>query len=274
MTAPAKPSAIHKIGDIQYVHMLLTAESGWGKTVFGAGMGRTLLILTDPEGSYSAKKFGSEAEEWTATTADDLDAAYKWLASGGHEHYDLVFVDNISHAQKLFLRRAKDQSLKRPGSKSDPLVPEQGDYLRAQLGIEDYVHKMHSLPVHILWSAWQEEHEDANGDVYFAPAIQGSKGAVAQQIMGYMNINAFGQVIEGDDGKDVRRLWFCHYDKFRGKDRFVALGRYKDNLTMPQMMELITAAKSAPARKTTGATKSAKSAATKRTAVRRRATTK
>ncbi len=57
--------------------------------------------------------------------------------------------------------------------------------------------------------------------------------------MGYMNINAFGQMLTGEDGKEIRRLWFTHYEKFRGKDRFVALGRYKDNLTLPKTLELI-----------------------------------
>lgn len=247
--------------------MLLVAESGWGKTVFLGTHPKVLLLLTDPEGSFSAKRFGSKIEEWTCTTKEELDNAYKWLRDGGTELYDIVAIDNISHAQKLMLRAAKLQSLARPGSKADAVVPEQGDYLRAQLGIDEFVLKMHDLPIHVVWTAWQEEHEDKEGNVHYAPNIQGSKGALAQQIMGYMNINAFGQMVE-KDGKDVRRMWFTHYDKFRGKDRFGALGRFKDNLTLPELLDHVGLAKKK------ASSVEGKAAPTKRTAVKRRATTK
>jgi hypothetical protein len=271
--AVPKHKKIHKIGDIQWMHMLLTAESGWGKTVYLGGHPKVLLLLTDPEGSFSAKRMGSDIDEWTCPSAADLDEAYIWLRDGGTEHYDIVAIDNISHAQKLMLREAKIQSLSRANSKADPVVPEQGDYLRAQLGIDNFVLKMHDLPIHVIWTAWQEEHEDKEGNVYFAPNIQGSKGALAQQIMGYMNINAFGQMLE-KDGKEVRRLWFTHHDKFRGKDRFVALGRYKDNITLPQTLELVGLAKK-KASSAGSATKAAKSAAPiKRAATKRRVATK
>jgi hypothetical protein len=234
----AKHPKIHKIGDISYMHMLLTAESGWGKTVYLGTHARVLLLLTDPEGSFSAKKMGSNIDEWTCDSAKELREAQTWLKNGGHELYDVVAVDNISHAQKLMMHESKAMNLARPGSKADALVPALDDYLRAQLGIEEYVLKMHDIPIHVIWTAWQEEHEDKEGNVVYAPAIQGSKGAVAQQIMGYMNINAFGQIITKDN-EEIRRLWFCHHDKYRGKDRFHALGRYRDGLTLPKTLELI-----------------------------------
>lgn len=234
----AKHAKIHPIGDISFMHMLLTAESGWGKTVYLGTHPKVLLLLTDPEGSFSAKRLGSNIDEWTCDSAKELREAQIWLRDGGHTLYDVVAIDNISHAQKLMMHESKAMNLARPGSKADALVPALDDYLRAQLGIEEYVLKMHDIPIHVVWTAWQEEHEDKEGNVVYAPAIQGSKGAVAQQIMGYMNINAFGQMVE-KDGKEVRRLWFSHYDKYRGKDRFHALGKYKDDLTLPKTLELI-----------------------------------
>lgn len=263
-----KHKSIHPIGDISYIHMMLTAESGWGKTVFLGTHPKVLLLLTDPEGSFSAKRMGSNIDEWTCHSKEELDKAHIWLRDGGHALYDVVAIDNISHAQKLHLRAAKIQSLARQGSKADAVVPEQGDYLRAQLGIDEFVLKMHDLPMHVVWTAWQEEHEDREGNVYFAPNIQGSKGALAQQIMGYMNINAFGQMVQ-KDGVDVRRLWFTHHDKFRGKDRFVALGRYRDNMTLPQLLDTVGLAKKK------ASSVGEKAAPIKRSAaVKRRATTK
>jgi hypothetical protein len=218
--------------------MLLTAGSGWGKTVFLGSHPKTLILLTDPEGSFSAKRLGSNVEEWTCRTAADLREAKNWLRDGGHELYDVVGVDNISHAQKLMMHESKANNLARPGSKADALVPALDDYLRSQLGIEEFVLQMHDIPIHVVWTAWMEEHEDKEGNIMYAPSIQGSKGAVAQQIMGYMNINAFGETITKDN-KEVRRLWFTHHDKFRGKDRFAALGRYRDDIKLPEVLDAI-----------------------------------
>lgn len=260
---------IHKIGDIGHIRMLLTATSGFGKTVFGTTAPRTLLLLTDPEGSYSALRFGNQdnAEEWTCTHANDLQEAYNYLAGGGVENYDWVVIDNISHAQKLFRKKAKEDNIAR-SPRTDPLVPEPGDYLRDQLSTEKLVQQMHELPVNILWTAWQEVREnELTGDVYYMPNIHGQKGAVAEQIMGYMNINGFGKVIQ-KDGKDVRRIYFSQKDPYRGKDRFVALGEYQDNLNLPKMAKIIEEAKKS------GAAATSKPTPKKRTATNRRVATK
>ncbi len=257
-----KHKKIHPIGDISFMHMLLTAESGWGKTVFLGSHPKTLILLTDPEGSFSAKKLGSHIDEWICDSAAELREAKNWLRDGGHELYDVVGVDNISHAQKLMMHESKAMNLARPGSKADLLVPALDDYLRAQLGIEEYVLQMHDIPIHVVWTAWMEEHEDKEGNLRYAPSIQGSKGAVAQQIMGYMNINAFGETLTKDN-KEVRRLWFTQHDKFRGKDRFHALGRYRDNLTLPETLDAIGLAEkkaSIAVSKATGTATPAKSA--------------
>lgn len=262
---------IHKIGDIGFTRMLLTATSGFGKTIFGTSHPKTLLLLTDPEGSFSAKQFGHNVDEWTINSAKDLDEAVGWLRNGGAEEYTWVCVDNISHAQKLFRRQAKENAMAR-NPRTDPLVPEPGDYQRDQLSTEKLVMQMHELPVNILWTAWQETREnEMTGESYYMPNIHGQKGAIAEQIMGYMNINGFGQVISVG-GKDVRRIHFSQTDPYRGKDRFVALGAYQDNLTLPKLDALVAAAKSnnqkAPAKKAVA------SADNRKTVTRRRATSK
>lgn len=254
---------IHDIGDIGYIHMCLIAPSGFGKTVFGASHPKVLMLLTDPEGSYSAKAMGYNIKEWTCRTSEELNKAYAWLRDGGTEYFDFVLIDNISHAQKLMLQKAKENSLARNNSRADPLVPEQGDYLRAQMGIDKMVLQFHDLPIHVIWTAWQEEHENMEtGEMYYAPNIQGSKGALAQQILGYMNITAFGEVIE-KNGKEVRRMWFTHNGPYRGKDRFVALGKYQDDITLPKMLKLIEEAKRSRANGSSGTAK-------KKTAVRKK----
>jgi len=257
---------IHDIGDIGHVRMLLTAPSGFGKTIFGTSHPKVLLLLTDPEGSFSAKRFGHNAKEWTCTNANDLQEAVTWLKDGGYKNFDWVCVDNISHAQKLFRRQVKEVNLKK-NPRTDPLVPEPGDYLRDQLSTEKLVMQLHEVPINILWTAWQETREnELTGETYFMPSIHGQKGALAEQIMGYMNINGFGQVIRSGD-KDVRRIHFLQNDPYRGKDRFAALGAYQDNLTLVKLDSLIQKA-------LVGEKKSPAKSTAKRTAPRRRAATK
>ena len=73
-----------------------------------------------------------------------------------------------------------------------------------------------------------------------------------------MNMLGFGEAIE-KDGQEVRRLWFSYHGPYRGKDRSGAMGRFKDNLTVPELIARFEAAKTAkvvPAAKSSTSTKS------------------
>lgn len=238
--APPKPKSIHDVGDINWLHMMLVAPSGFGKTVFLGKNGdlKVLLLLTDPEGSFSAKRFGSTIEEWTCPDANSLSEAVTWLQSGGYKHYDVIAVDNISAAQLHYRARAKEIN-RANGTKSDEFKPTQDEYLTAQIAIERLVKQLHDLPVHIVWTAWQEEHENmATGDVYYAPNIQGSKGALAQQILGYMNVTAFGEVVE-EGGKEKREFTFTHKSPRLGKDRWGAFQATEKDLGLVDVVQRI-----------------------------------
>ena len=146
--------------------------------------------------------------------------------------------------QKRALLAAKESALARPNSKADPLVPEPGDYLRAQLALTKDVLQFHDLPMHVIWSSHQKGFEDGEGEPYYSAVIQGGKGELAQTILGYMNMIGFGEVIE-KDGKEVRRLWFSYHGPYRGKDRSGSMGRFRDNLSVPELIAAFTAAKTA-----------------------------
>ena len=249
-------SADDKIKDLgdydKFIHYLIVADSGFGKTVHAGTAGNALFLTTDPEGTISAKMFGSEAKEWKIETWSELNEAYAYLRDGGIAKRNLkwVIIDNISEAQNLAMfetmKNARDRNKNR-----DEFVPAIDDYQRSQNMLKVMVKKFHDLPVNIMWTAWQVRHSDPDGEVYFAPAIHGQDGALAQTIAGYMNITGYGQVIEDDDGKEHRRIWFSHHDKFRGKDRYNVLGKARDDLDVPKLETLVTAAlKRAEAKKT------------------------
>lgn len=268
--APTRPK-IQKIGDIAYLHVALVGPSGAGKTGFMAKAKRCLYLTTDPEGTYTAKALGSEADEVICKTAQEFDEAYIWLAEEGYKEYDVVVIDNISEAQKLYLYAAKEAALKR-GAKSDPLVPDPSEYLRAQLAIVKCVKAFHDIPMHVVWTGHQKGWEDEFGEPYYSLVLQGGKGEIAQTVLGYMNINFFIEKKENKEGQEVRRFWATYSGPYRGKDRTQSIKRFKDNLEWPELLELFEASKRRIAAQ--GAKARTSAGTTSKTSTTRRTTTK
>lgn len=235
-----KPSQIQKIGSRKTeIKMMLVAPPGFGKTVFGASGDRVLFLSVDPEGTESAWYMGREADEWPAPTLQDVTECYTWLLQGGHKEYDWFIVDTVGFVQKNIMRAAIQNGVDR-NPKRDPLVPSLEDHFKSQLGIEDFVRRVNELPMNILWLAHQERNENDDGEVYFAPAIHGQKGEVAQTIAGLMRIIAYGEQVEDEDEDvNIRRFWFTKYGPFRGKDRTNSMGPYRDNLTLKEVEQIV-----------------------------------
>lgn len=268
----AKRPKIQKIGDIAFIRLCLVGPSGSGKTGFMADANRNLYLTTDPEGTFTAKALGSQADEIVCKTAQDFDEAYIWLAEEGHKEYDVVTIDNISEAQKLYLYAAKVASIAR-GSKADPIVPDQSEYLRAQLSIIKAIKGFHDLPMHVVWTAHQKGWEDEFGEPFYSMVLQGSKGEIAQTALGYMNINLFIEKMEKDE-KEIRRFWATYKGPYRGKDRTQSIGRFKDNLTWPKLLVLFEAAQKRIAAEHPGSTSSTATSKTKAPVRRRPAAAK
>lgn len=240
----AKPAQIKPLSARpSYVRMAVVAESGWGKTVFAGTAPRALFLTTDPEGTVAAKRQGSDADEWPIQTWTELNDAFRYVRDEGTDEYEWLIVDTITEAQTKAMRESVDNSVKQNAGR-DPLVPAQQDYQRSQNALQQMVQKFHDLPINIIWTAHRTDMEDAEGNPYYGAAIHGGKGSLAQQILGYMNIVGYGDMKEVE-GKRVRRMYFTHTEAgHRGKDRFAALGNFKDNLTVPRLMEILAEADS------------------------------
>jgi hypothetical protein len=272
-----KPSSIQKLATTsKYIRMFLVAHQGWGKTVFCGTAPNALFLTTDPEGTLSAQSLGSNAQEWEIRSWDDLEEAYRWLRDEGHKEYDFVIVDNVTVAQRLAMRESMQISKKMSNNpdKLDPYVPAQGDYNRNQHMIVQFVMKMFDLPMHVIFTSHIKGMEDAEGEPFYSANIHGQQGGIANECLGYANIVGMGESRMAKNDRIIRRLWFSHYEAYRGKDRYVVLGNYKDDITVPDMLALIgeRLTAGAPTKKTSAATKagSGTPAAKRRTVNRRR----
>jgi hypothetical protein len=185
---------------------------------------------------------GSTSKEWPINHWNgDLVEAYKYLRDGGiaKDGWDWVVIDNVSEAEEIAKWENIDREHKAKPQTVDEFVPTQGNYQRTQNMLLMMVKQFLDLPVNVGFTAWIETNEDSDGNEYFAPAIHGQKGAIAQMIAGYMNIVGYGQVIIGDDGEEHRRIHFSQNGPYRGKDRYMALGKFRTDLTLPKMDAII-----------------------------------
>lgn len=271
----AKPAKVHKLGAGKWIRMTLIAKGGFGKTVFCGTAPHAIFLTTDPEGTVSAYEFGSTAEEWKVTGWDDLQDAYKWLRDGGlaEEGYEWLILDNITEAQAFAMTQSLEIAVSK-NARRDPFVPDKYEYQRTQNATIDMVKKFNDLPVNIIYTSHRKGMEDGDGQEYFSAAIQGLQGAIAEQILGYMNVVAFGEIKEVEiDGKTkpVRRYYFTHHGPYRGKDRFNSLGNYKDDLTVPKMIGYITGSKGYAGKTAPIPARAARKTAVRKTSARRTA---
>lgn len=248
----AKPSAIKPLGKTpRFVKMMIAAMSGFGKTVFAGTAPDCLFLTTDPEGTVSASAFGSTAEEWKIHKWQDMNDAYVWVRDEGVKLYKWVVVDNVTEAQAMAMQEAMDIAVKNKPQR-DPFVPDKYEYQRSQNATLQMIKKFIDLPINVIFTSHIARREDGEGEDFFSIILQGKQGELAETVLGHMNIIGMGEVIE-KDGKEVRRIWFTHHKQWRGKDRFNKLGRFKDDLTIPKMMQIINGPSTA-ATKTLGTT--------------------
>lgn len=250
----SKPPQIKPLGTTaKWIHMQIICSPGWGKTIFGGTGGEKVLFLTtDPEGTLSAYIQGSKAEEWVIQTWTDLNKAYAWLRKEGHKLYEWVVIDNLPQAQVLAMQVCMNLRI---GSeivdfealaKMEKLVsndlnkyqPAIQDYQRSQNMVREMVLKFHDLPMNVLWTDHISYREDTTGNTFYASSVHGQEGALAQEIMGFMNIVGFGEVVQKGDA-EARRLHFSNVGPYRGKDRFDVLGQARDDITLPRVHALV-----------------------------------
>jgi hypothetical protein len=232
------------------INMMLVAESGWGKTVMAGSAdqrksdGPKALFLATERGTISAKRQGSTADVWPILRWRDIQQAFMYFNSGtGCHDYQWILLDSITEMQKLSMDNALATGVAEHRKNADPDVPQIQDHLKVQQQTLNMLKRFNELPINCLYTALPLRLEDANGNPYYLPALDGKQGGIAQQAMGYMHVVGHGIKRQLKDKNDkpytVRRVYFQTTGPYRAKDRYGVLGNFKDNPTVTEIEELI-----------------------------------
>jgi hypothetical protein len=231
------------------INMMLVAESGWGKTVMAgtadqrAKGGVKAIFLATEKGTISAKRQGSTADVWPIRRWRDVQEAFLYFNNGsGCRDYQWLLMDSVTEMQKLSMDNTLATGVAEHRKNADPDVPQIQDHLKVQQQTLNMLKRYNELPINCLYTALPMRLEDAAGNPYYLPALDGKQGGIAQQAMGYMHIVGHGikRKIEVDGKqKMVRRVYFQTQGPYRAKDRYDVLGNYIDNPTITQIEELI-----------------------------------
>lgn len=247
---------IKKASDnIPFANLLLYADSGTGKTVFAGSDARVLFLAPENDGMLSAIRMGSKADKIDVFAWEDMKEAYEWLYAHPEvfADYDWLVVDSITEMQdmaKKYVIRMTANEKKRKGH--DPEVMQLQDYGTMHTLVENMVRGLNELPVNLLWTATAKKVEDADGNEFLVPELQGKKEygismkmASLMTSYGYMRVE-FHEVPapteeQPDAIKVVKRrvVYWEDTGTIRGKDRTTRLAPFTVNATLQQVRRAI-----------------------------------
>lgn len=179
------------------VNVILYSKPGDGKTtVAGLLPGKTLMLSVD--GTEQVLE-GYENVDVAKINCDDPESSVKEFykyAKMNLSNYDNIFIDNITHYQKLWLLE------KGKGTKSG--MPELKDYALLDNHLLGVVQAFNDLPINVFTTAWETTrkiiHEDGQEYVQFVPDI---RDKIANHIMGVVHVVA--RLVRKADGS--RGFW-------------------------------------------------------------------
>lgn len=188
----------------EYYNLLIYADSGVGKTVFGCSDDDVLVVAPEDNGTLSAKRFGSSALKWKVEKWEDIAQAYKWLEQQDPIPFNWVFLDSLTEMQSMCMRSVLDEALKMNPAR-DPDVPQIGDWQPYYGKFERMVKLFNNLDVNVLYSALQQDEENEDGEKVVLPMLQGKGTQFAKKVaswmtsFGHMRVaRKKGEVVDGE----------------------------------------------------------------------------
>lgn len=222
-----------------HLKLLIYGKPGTGKSVLAGSSPKALLLLNDDDEATSAAMHGSTADRWVVRDYSDLTEAYEYLAHGGINDYEWLWLDNAT----LFQEQGMDQimlDLVTEKPHRSQWVPDKAEYLENQNRLGTFVRQFKNLPVNFGMTAHVMRSEDDDGKVEYQPLFQGGQGALSQKFCGYMGLVGY-MTARKKDGVQERVLVTDKRGKFYAKDRYSAFNGQVINPTIPEMVAAIQA---------------------------------
>lgn len=240
-------------GAAEFKNLLIHGDSGAGKTVLaGTVPGRSMFLAGEP-GYISASRLGAKGLARLVPDTATADAAIRWLEDGNFAKFDWVVVDGISTMQKKFLLGYAAEAFDaNPAKRAHRNLPDKPDYFNSQNFMMSWVARLVDLPCNVLITAHSMRPDGEDGETLVYPGIQGKGTEVSNYVSGLMHTVGYMSIRVNDEGQEVRRvLWQHTYDKrtdtrYFAKDQFNRLPRYTDNLTMPQIINILDSEPESP----------------------------
>ncbi len=237
------PSAVPPVIDMEEfdesINLLVYAESGIGKTVFGAMGPKGTLILRIEKGTLSAKRMGSTAKVIKLNTWKEIEATQRWLRDGAYKDYSWLVFDSLHVMQEKMWRGIMDKVVE-GNSTRDMDIPAQPDHLKMQMMIRRFMTLFCDLPINCLFLAQPMNIETADGEEMVLPMIDGKKGALARYTIGLMTSFGRMHIIEHPKtGRQIRRITWEPDGPYVGKDRTGALAPHTDDKTLAEIATMI-----------------------------------
>lgn len=227
----------------EYVNLLVFADSGAGKTVLAGSDDKVLFAAPEDDGLLSAQRMGSTADKYDINEWEDLMSLWvdlKELVELDEPiPYNWLAIDSITEMQamcmRFILRKVVAQNPER-----DPDIPAIADWQRYYILFEKMIRAFNDLPVNVLWTALARKVEDADGNEFMVPEIQGKDYGISMKTVSYMTSYGYmmRRVVDREvpidkaepegDKKTIkvrqRVIFFEDNGVFRGKDRTLSLG--------------------------------------------------
>jgi hypothetical protein len=223
-------------------NFLVYGNSGAGKSHLTGALPKALLLAFEP-GWETIRRIAKENSNpmriVQIATAERLDAATRWLESGGWKDFEWIILDGLSTLQvKMTLNFAAVAHEANPAKRVSRNIPDRADYFNAQNAIKDFVARMIDLPVNTFWTAHAMTIERPDGTQEIWPLIEGKETKVSNYVSGLMH--SVGYMAIKGSGRQI--LWgSIEHDgtTVMARDQFALLPKIHKNPTMQSVLDYI-----------------------------------
>jgi len=234
----------------EFTNIMIYGDSGCGKTVLaGTAPGRKLMLAGEP-GFISAARQGSVSKVRLIPDTATALAAVNWLEVGNCSRFDWLVVEGLGTMQsKFLLGYAAEAFDANPAKRAHRNLPDKPDYFNAQNFMKGWVARLIDLPCNVLFTTHAMRLEDDDGERVVYPWIQGKGYEVSNYIAGLMHAVGYmaprlRKTPTGETEQVRRILWQGTVDpktdtRYFAKDQFDRLGKFMDDTSMPEILDLI-----------------------------------